>query len=223
MKNASHVLLANHDHIHAVQDQLNTHGYAVSEEYIAGLSRMIQKYIRYNQNTLQYLENSYRELIGEKKALAVHFRGTDYRRQYNNHPVFVTIEQEIEKAKELLREKDYEVIFLATDEQDAVERFQKEFGDKMKCFSDTWRAEEGDESVAYSHGKRDHHRYLLGLEVIRDQYMLTRCKGLVCGVSNLTLSARMMRRAWYETDYDDLVILNEELCHNNRNFCDAKH
>lgn len=220
---AAHVLDATDYHIHDVQDQLNTHGYAVTDEYMDALSDMIKKYIRYNQRTKEYLEDGYDTLIGDKKALAVHFRGTDYRRQYNNHPVFVTIEQEIKKVQELFATGKYDVIFLATDEQEAVEAFRNEFGDIVKIFEDTWRAEDGDESVAYSHADREHHHYLLGMEVVRDQYMLTRCDGLICGISNLTLSARMMRKAWYDKSYDDLVILNHELCHNDRQFCDETH
>lgn len=221
--NAAHVLIATDYHIHDVQNLLNTHGYAVSDEYMDGLSSMVKKYIRYNEKTQRYLEKSYETLIGDKKALAVHFRGTDYRRQYNNHPVFVTIEQEIEKVCEIFNESDYDVIFLATDEQEAVEVFRREFGDAVRVFDDTWRAKGENESVAYSHSDRDKHHYLLGLEVLRDQYMLTRCAGLVGGVSNLTLSARMMRKAWYEKDYEDLVIIDNDLCHNQRNFCDATH
>lgn len=221
--NAAHALEATPYHILEVQNCLNTHGYAVTDEYMNALSGMIKEYIQYNKRTREYLEGGYNELVGNKKALAVHFRGTDYRRQYNNHPVFITLDQEIEKVKEVFQTGKYEMIFLATDEQEAVDAFKREFGECVKCFDDTWRADGGDESVAYSNSKRKNHHYLLGLEVLRDQYMLTRCDGLVCGISNLTLSARMMRKAWYEKDYDDLVILNHDLCHNDRQFCDAKH
>lgn len=221
--NAAHVLIANDYHIKSVQDRLNTHGYVVSDEYMNELSSMIKKYIRYNEKTKNYLENEYEKLIGNKKALAVHFRGTDYRRQYNNHPVFVTLEEEILKVREILKEKDYELIFLATDEQAAVDIFQQEFGERVKAFEDVYRAVDGNESVAYRCISREKHHYLLGLEVLRDQYMLTRCDGLVCGVSNLTISARLMRKAWYDRDYNDLVILNHGVCDNNNKFSDAKH
>lgn len=223
INSAAHVLRATDDHIHAVQDALDTHGYAVTEEYMNALSNMVRQHIRYNQRTRELLEKGYESLIGDKKSLAVHFRGTDYRRQYNNHPVFVTIEQEIARVREIFNAKDYEVIFLATDEREAVEIFRREFGDALRVFEDTWRSDGGNESVAYSHSDRNNHHYLLGLEVLRDQYMLTRSAGLVCGISNLTLSARMMRKAWYDTDYEDLVILDYDLCHNDRQFCNATH
>lgn len=223
IQKAAYVLHANDDHIHDVQNQLNTHGYAATAEYMDALSNMVKKYIRYNEKTLAYLEKGYDGLIGDKKALAVHFRGTDYRRQYNNHPVFVTLEEQIETVHELMGKKGYEVVFLATDEQEAVETFRKEFGAALRVFEDTWRASGEDESVAYSHSNRKEHHYLLGLEVVRDQYMLTRCAGLVGGISNLTLSARMMRKAWYEKGYEDLVIIDHDLCRNQHNFCDASH
>ena len=214
----------NTDQINEIENTRGKYGIeVVKKEYMDGLSAMIKKYIRYNSKTREYLENGYEDLIGDKKALAVHFRGTDYRRQYNNHPTFVSLEQEIAKVKELLENKNYEVIFLATDEQEAVNEFRQAFGDKVKCFEDTWRAAGGDESVAYSHAEREQHKYRLGLEVLRDQYMLTRCRGLVCGTSNLTLVARMMRKAWYEQAYEDLVIIDNGLCQNDKNFCDAKH
>lgn len=220
---AAYVLMAEEHHIADVMNHLNSYGYTISDEYMTALSNMTERYIRYNDKTKSFLENGYRELIGDKKALAVHFRGTDYRRQYNNHPVFITIEQEIEKVRNIFNEKDYEVIFLATDEQNAVELFRHEFGEKLKVFEDTWRADDGDESVAFSHSNRKNHHYLLGLEVLRDQYMLTRCEGLVCGISNLTLSARIMRKAWYDKDYEDLVILDSGLNHNENRFSNAVH
>lgn len=223
IRDASYVVEASYDHIHELQDYFDTHGYDVSELYQNSLSLMIRKYLRYNQKTKEYLEKEFDSLIGTKKSLAVHFRGTDFRRQYNNHPVFVTIEEEIEKVHELIEKKGYEVIFLATDEQKAVEIFRHEFGDMVKTYSDTWRAAEGDESVAYSHADRENHHYLLGLEVIRDQYSLTRCDGLVCGVSNLTLVARMMRQAWYSQEYEDLVIVDNGICVNDKAFCNATH
>lgn len=220
---AKYVLEATSCHINDVQDCLNAHGYAVSDEYIEALGAIIRKYIHYNKKTMEYLNESYDKLIGDQKTLAVHFRGTDYRRQYADHPVFVTIKEEIEKVRELLNSKGYEAVFLATDEQEAVDIFRREFGEKVKIFEDTWRAQTGDESVAYSYSDRENHHYLLGLEVLRDQYMLTRCDGLVCGISNLTLSARMMRIAWYDKEYEDLVVISNGLCDNQNYFCDAKH
>lgn len=222
VKHAAHVIDSAYEHIHEIQDHLGTHGYDVSELYMKTLTLMVEKYIHYNEQTRLYLENEFEKLIGNKKALAVHFRGTDYRRQYNNHPVFVTIEQEILEVQKLIKKKGYEIVFLATDEEEAIRKFRREFGDRLKVYEDTWRAPAGDESVAYSHSNREHHHYLLGLEVLRDQYTLTRCSGLVCGISNLTIMARIMRNAWYEP-YEDLMVINNGICVNDNAFMKAKH
>ncbi len=221
---AANVVRAKNIHISEMQNErLHTYGYSVTEEYLKALTEMTKKYIRYNEKTKTYLEEGYEKLIGKKKALAVHFRGTDYRRSYNNHPVFITPEDLIGKAKGIFEKGGYEVLFLATDEEKAVEEFRKAFGEKLVFFEDVYRAGEGDESVAYSKSEREHHKYLLGLEVIRDEYLLTRCTGLICGTSNLTLSARIMRKAWYEKDYDDCVILDKGLNHNEKDFAEATH
>ena len=209
-------------HIGELQDIFDTHGYDISNMYVEALSAMVQKYLKYNDETQRFMEEEFDRLLGNKKTLAVHFRGTDYRRQYNNHPVFITIEDEISKARELVASKGYEQIFLATDEQLAVNRFKEEFGSRLKIYEDAYRAMDGDESVAYSKSERRHHHYRLGLEVLRDQYTMTRCSGLVCGISNLTICARLMRNAWYEP-YEDLIVLDNGINRNDKRFSEIVH
>lgn len=195
----------------------------MSEDYINAMARMMKKYVCYNDKTAQYLDKQYENLLGNKKTVGVHFRGTDFRKQYNNHPVAVEIEQEIEKVRDLLESKGYEQIFLATDEESAVDRFREAFGDKVKVYEDTYREKDGDESIAFSKDAREHHRYKLALEVIRDEYSLTRCSGLVCGYSNVTFIARIMRRAWFENDFEDYVLINNGIHKNNNSFGASGH
>lgn len=219
---ARNVILAEPSHIRYVQNELNTHGYLVAEEYLTELSRIYSKYIRYNEMTKRYLEDSFEHLIGEHCALGVHYRGTDFRRQYNNHPTYFSVEEEIERVKDIMNEGNYELVFLATDESVAVSKFREAFGEKLVFFSDVFRADEGDESVAYSKNERKNHQYLLGLEVLRDQYVLSRCSGLVGGISNITISAQIVRKSMGR-EYQDLIIMNSQINKNDNQFCDAKH
>lgn len=223
IERASFVVDSSDEQMHELQNRFDHHGYAFSEQYIKTLALMTKKYLRYNAKTKAFLENEFVSLIGNKKTLGVHFRGTDYRRQYNNHPIFVTLEQEIEKVRELMETGKYELIFLATDEQEAVNAFTREFGDQLKAYSETFRASEGNESVAYSHSDRKNHHYLLGLEAIRDQYTLSRCAGLVCGLSNLSITARIMHYAWYDQPYENMVLIDNGTCVNENAFCNAVH
>lgn len=223
IQNASHVIYPEESHFKQVKELYGAVSYDVSEDYVDAMAAMMKKYIKYNDNISAYLKSEYEKLLGSKKTLAVHYRGTDFHKQYNRHPVPVKIEQEFEKIYELLQNKDYEQIFLATDEEAVVNRFKEEFGEIVKVYTDTYRDEGTGESVAFSSSKRKNHHYKLGLEVVRDQYTLTNCAGLVCGYSNVTFLARVMRKAWFEQSWDDFVLIDNGLYHNNNRFTDSKN
>lgn len=218
IENACHVVYSEDSHYSQVKALYHAVSYDVSDDYINAMARMMKKYIQYNDETKAYLEQQFRALLGDKKTVAVHYRGTDFNKGYNNHPIPVQAEQEIEKVKELLHEKNYEQIFLATDENAMVERFRQEFGDKVKVYEDTFRDDGTGESIAFSHNERENHHYKLGLEVLRDQYTLTHCEGIVCGYSNITFIARVMRRAWFEQDWEDYCLIDNGLYHNSNSF-----
>ena len=79
------------------------------------------------------------------------------------------------------------------------------------------------ESVAFSTSDRKLHHYRLGMEVLRDQYTLTHCAGIVCGYSNITFLARVMRRGWLEKEWDDYCLINNGLFHNDNRFGNSKN
>lgn len=220
---ARHVVKSDMRHYEQVKALFGAVSYDVTEEYVDAMADMLKKYIQYNEKTKRCLEQQRKELLGNKKTLGVHYRGTDFRKQYNNHPVAVRIEQTVEEVRKLIENKDYEQIFLATDEQSAVELFRKEFGSLVYLYEDTFRDDGGDDSIAFSQSDREHHRYLLGREVLRDQYTLTNCDGLVCGYSNVTFLVRIMRRAWFDRGFEDYILINNGIYHNNNNFWESGH
>ena len=220
---AKHVLKSEAWHYEQVKSVFNAVSYDVTDEYVNAMARMMKKYIRYNDKTKRKLEEDKSRLLGDKKTLGIHYRGTDFRKQYNNHPVAVKIEQTIEEAKKLMARGDYEQIFLATDENDAVIKFKEVFGEKVKIYQDTYRGNGGDESIAFSECDRKDHKYRLGYEVLRDEYTLVQCEGLLCGYSNVTFMARIMRRGWMEQDYQDYVLINNGIYHNKNRFSESLH
>ena len=219
---ASFVITADDSHLDWVYNKYGCRAYEYPDEHIDRLAKMAGKYIAYNDDLKKELANEYDRIMAGKKVLAVHFRGTDYRRGYNNHPVFVTAEEEIEEAKKIFDEKGYELLFLATDENEAVDLFKEAFGDRLRFFEDVKRGSEKDDSVAFSL-KEPGNRYRLGYEVIRDQYFLTRAHGLVCGISNLTVASRVLKKAWYDTGYEDLMVIEHGFNRNKNSFSKAKH
>lgn len=223
VEHASHVISQQAWQCNQVKKKYEAVSYDVSQDYIEAMARVLKKYVSYNQETKEYLKKQFFNLLGNKKTLAVHYRGTDFNKGYNNHPVPVQIEQEIEKVRELLAQKNYEQIFLATDEENVVERFKSEFGAKVKVYQDTYRDNGSGESIAFSNSQRELHRYKLGLEVLRDQYTLTHCEGIVCGYSNITFIARVMRKAWFEKDWEDYCLINNGLYHNSNSFGNSRN
>lgn len=218
IEQACHVVFQESWHCNQVKALYGAVSYEVSQDYIDAMARMLGKYIQYNDRTKQYLEREYERLLGDRKTLAVHYRGTDFNKGYNNHPIPVQVEQEIGLARKLVGEKDYEQIFLATDESAVVTRFRQEFGDLVKVYEDTFRDDGSGESIAFSQSERENHHYKLGLEVLRDQYTLTHCEGIVCGYSNITFIARVMRRAWFDREWEDYCLIDNGLYHNKNSF-----
>jgi hypothetical protein len=194
--------------------------YEISEEYISYMADITQKYIRLNATTKRYLENEIQKILGNTKVLGIHYRGTDFKQNYNNHPVAVTVEKEIEIAKDLLQKYSFDKVFLATDDMQAIQRFSEAFGDKLVYYDDVYRGS-NDVSVAFSNDSRENHHYHLGLEVLRDMYTLAACDGLIAGMSQVSNIARITKRATGH-DYQVVNIINQGINSNNKKFMGEK-
>lgn len=191
--------------------------YKASKRYMHMMAHIVNKYMKFNQSTWEYISNGMKRLhIVEERVLGVHIRGTDFRSGYNNHPVYVT-EVEYFREIDLLIGKDrYSRIFLATDDMRILKSFIKKYG-KLVCFYDDVKRSNKNQSVAFSKDERKSHKYFLGLEVIRDMYTLSMCHGLVAGVSQVTICAQINKLARKES-YQDVKIIDNGLNNNTRIF-----
>ena len=191
--------------------------YTRSNRFIAEMGRMIRTYIRLKEDVATALTEARRTLLGRKRTLGVHVRGTDFKWNYNGHPVCITVEEYLQQATELVREKKYEQVFLATDDLDAIGKFRQIFGEKLVYYEDVIRSN-GTVTVMKSESERERHHYLLGLEVLRDVLTLSDCEGLLAGLSQVSYAARFFK-ASYEKEYEDLKILNKGINEHTRNNC----
>ena len=142
-------------------------GYDISEEYIQAMSEINQKYIKFNDITLRYLQST-DDLLGKNKVLGVHVRLTDFKQNFLGHPVCITAEEHLKYAVDAVKKYGFNKIFLATDDVSTVDLFRKEFGKNLLYYEDVTRSS-GDVSVAFSDNVRENHHYKLALEVIRDK------------------------------------------------------
>lgn len=204
---------------HSLNDDNN--GYSRSDRYLVEMGRITSKYIRLNQTVRRYIDDNIVSLgISDNcKTLGVHVRGTDFKQQYNGHPVQVTIDEYLEETVRLYRFMGYERVFLATDDSDAVTAFKEALGDRLVYYTDVMRSD-GTDTVMHSTSDRENHHYLLGLEVLRDVYTLAACQGLVAGLSQVSYGARIQRLST-ESQFEDLVILDKGINYHKRNNCPA--
>lgn len=189
-------------------------GYLLENEHYEFYAKIVKKYLHYNNAVKKQLENDISAIQSTNKMIGVHYRGTDFNNNYGSHPVSIGVDDYIKAIKELPKEyNDYD-IFLATDDNRALQCFIREFGSRIHYFHDVKRADQN-LSVICSEDSRTHHKYLLGYEVIRDVEVLSRMNVLVAGLSQVATFARIIkvsRASKYE--YDKLM--SKGVNHNNR-------
>ena len=88
----------------------------------------------------------------------------------------------------------FKKVFLATDDEKVISLFYDAFGEKLCYYKDIYRSKHG-EPIHYGNNnvKRKHHKFLLGLEILKDFYTLGHCSGLIAGVSNVSMCARIVK------------------------------
>lgn len=186
-------------------------GYLPSEEYMFAAAGIVKKYIHLNSSTSSEIQKAVDSVIGNNKTLAVHVRGTDFKKHYKNHPNIVGVDEYIEATEVAMQEHSFEQIFLATDDLNALTQFKQRFGDKVIYYKDVVRTED-DETVMKSNVEREKHHYKLGLEVIRDVYTLASCDGIIAGLSNVSIFARVIKKS-VDSDYIYINYINKGIKH----------
>lgn len=195
-------------------------GEDVSEEYEMLMAEVYQKYIHLKPNIENQLSAEIKKLLEGRKTIGVHYRGTDFKENYNSHPVNVKLEQEFDIVDELIQNKVADQIFLATDDKEAMVAFVTRYGDRIKLYQDVFRGT-GNVSVAFSKDARENHHYRLGYEVLRDMITLSNCDLLVAGISQVSICARIAKRARNE-QYDKVTIIDNGKNHNDKWFSPRK-
>lgn len=183
-------------------------GYLLGEDGIINLSFILKKYVHLNDRMKSYLYNSMKQFGVDEGKLGVHIRGTDFHDVNKNHPKAITIEQYIEKVREIFSGGKYTYIFLATDEDSVIQKMKEEFGTEIIFYyKDTLRSKDG-LPIHKSCNNRENHKYLLGCEILRDVYTLAKCNGLVAGMSQVSLAVRILKRSWDEERCDISILDN---------------
>lgn len=191
--------------------------YNDTEREIKEFGRLKSKYLRYLPSIQARLDKEVSELFKQKKVLGVHIRGTDYKREFNGHPIYVGIQDYLMKIDKVLGEH-YDAIFLATDDQNAVNVVREKFKRVELLSFDSFRSD-GNVSVAMLKSNRENHKELLGYEVIRDAVALSLCDGFIGNLSMVSLAAQIEAEA-RDHKFIDKIILTNGINNNSRKLSD---
>lgn len=166
--------------------------------------KYIQPYFPQMQYNLSEKCKKYLEKVEEKRILGVLFRGTDYSQQ---KPFGLFIQPDLETIIQVTWEKikkwgGYDLVFLCTEVQQACDRFEAEFGDKVFYYPQLrFDAETNVARLAlYSFGiqgerTRRGEDYWIALNI------LASCNSLIAGRCTGTDMALLMNDNRYENVY----------------------
>ncbi len=169
--------------------------------------KIAQKYIRLNYGTRKVIEKEERNLFGKDRkdrVLGVLCRGTDYvQLKPFRHPVQPTAEEVIEKAKKVMKRRKCQKLFLATEDEEILKKFQKAFGKKLiysnqKRFSNTKGS-----YLSKIHFERKNDAYLKGLEYLTTIILLSKCDCFIAGRTSGTIGAVLFSKGFDYTYFWD--------------------
>ncbi len=164
-----------------------------NKKMVNNLQQYIRKFCKIKQELLKEFEKKAKEL-NLKECIGIHIRGTDMKNT-PEHPIPMSIEKIIDLL-EKIQKNDAKKIFLCTDEENIVNMLKEKFKDRL-IVNDVYRSQDGLEGIHLEHKKhtiRKFHSYLLGKEVLKDAYLLSKCDVLIHGNSNVAYAAIVMNK-----------------------------
>jgi hypothetical protein len=174
--------------------QFPVHEYSQVAEY----RTLFTKYIRLNPMMSDYVALWSGFLEERGSALGVHARGTDMRTAKShlappeNHQLFRMVDKALERS-------NFDSIFVASEDERSLSGFVKRYG-SLVVTTDSFRTTESRKLSRMSSNVLEW-RYVLGMQVIRDTWLLAGCHGLVSGSSNVSEHAQVINGNRYAVNY----------------------
>jgi len=182
IQKSKNIILSKHRSFPYKRYEMGQSKFYDNDERIQYFHELFKEYIHFNNKTLQYFDSLYQKLFGGKgKILGVLCRGTDYvLKRPVNHPVQPRPEDVVKDAKQIMQSKNCNYIFVATEDQDILNLFKREFGDKLLYVEQTRSTKEELEPNDYlSHINMEKNRgvdpFARGIGYLSAIYLLSKC------------------------------------------------
>ena len=164
------------------------------------LNKVYKKYINIKKKFKIEANKFIKKNLLKKKVLAVHWRGSDHK-VIPGHPYPPTTKQILRITDKLILNKNFNKIFLVTEEKKYLEIFKKKYGPKL-CYFNSFRSNDRKE---FSEHSRSNHRYNLGKESLIEALILSNISNLVCSRSNISEVAKFLSN---DKNYQIYEIMN---------------
>ena len=198
------------DDLAMLAERYNNDGYRLSKEYFEDTGKIWRKYIRVRKELELELQSKIDEIFEEgSRILGVQARGTDFNRGYYNHPKPILPEDYFEQIDKIIDKYDY--IFLATEDNNNLERFIDKYGDKLVYHTGIERSSTIDNPAlgkSDTFKTRENPKYCLAKDVMLDMMSLSECKGIITGMSQVSICARIWKLARNEQYVDNIIMDN---------------
>ena len=194
------------------QKNFEDKGYVLEEQKLKRYIELQKKYIHIKKNMREEIENEIKQVIGNKKTIAVHIRGVEWG-NIANHPVPIGLDKYTDLIDKAIAENNFEQVFVASDSEDTLNAMKEKYRDCIVCFDDVVRAKAGSHTLAIFDSDNDmpSAHYLMGREVLRDMLALSKCQGLIAGYSNISLAAIVWKNADEERNYEYCQIMQNKI------------
>lgn len=174
---------------------------------IAYWRTLAQKYMVLSDAAREAVDREYQRLFHKgDKVLGVKCRGTDYAKgKPKNHPVQPTVQQALEKAREIFEQQNCTKVFLATEDAEFYDAFLQCFGDKLITNKQNYMKYKGG-STGKEEYEQENGGFSAGMEYLVTTMLLARCDCLCAGCVSATVGALLFTEGYEYTHLFDLGI-----------------
>jgi len=172
------------------------------KEFVSKWYDFVSQYCKFNSKTLEHIECEKKMLFGDRRnILGVFHRGAGYNNiNIKNHPIMPSIEQTIQKTKDVFQKENFDYIFVSTEEAESIEAFRNEFPIEKLIFIGRKRVENYDVS-SQDYCEYSNVLYDGALDYLTEVYLLSQCDGIIASKAGGALAAMGLNNNKYRYVY----------------------
>lgn len=163
--------------------------------------KLSEHYLILQDDIEQEVSRLYNDMFGCDRVLGVLCRGTDYVRcRPQGHPIQPSVDEIIEKAREMKEKNHCRWVYLATEDENYYQAFLNSFGKNLKVTEARRCSQDGKFNINDISYGRENEKYLKGKDYLINIAILSRCNCLLAGAVGGTYGAMLLSKG-YEAQY----------------------